>query len=423
MKIRAIIVAFLPLGVAWASNVLELDSTNFEQHVGAGKPPALVEFYAPWCGHCKNLAPIYEQLGDAFAHAKDKVSIVKVDADGNGRDVGQKYGVKGFPTLKWFKGDGSEPEDYSGARELDDLAGFVSKKASVRSSIKPPPPSAVHIADVDNFRALVMDPTKDVLVAFTAPWCGHCKSMKPILEKVAQTFKSEKNCIIVNMDADAQQNKDIAKEYSVTSYPTLKFFPRSDSTYASTPLATDKVAQEVYTKYMKHPIEYDQARTEEAFVKYLNDHCGTNRAVGGGLNDVAGRLGETWDSWAAEIMGFAGSVQADAKERMVEVANLMKAGVAEVKKDEEWAAKWYARVAEKVAHTPEWIEKESKRLTSILNKKTLAPEKLEELKMKVNILAAFIEKKGEQYTEEAKAKVEEAKAKVAEKAGEIRDEL
>lgn len=186
--------------------------------------------------------------------------------------------------------------------------------------------------------------------------------MKPILETVAQNFKSEGNCIIVNFDADAQQNKDIAKEYSVTSYPTVKFFPRSDSPYASTPLATDKVSQEVYTKYMKHPIPYDQARTEEAFVMFLNQHCGTNRAVGGGLNDIAGRLGETWDSWATEIMSFAGSAQQDAKERIIEVANLMKAGVAEVKKDEEWAAKWYARVAEKVANgSHEWIEKESKR--------------------------------------------------------------
>lgn len=52
-------------------------------------------------------------------------------------------------------------------------------------------------------------------------------------------------------------------------------------------------------------------------------------------------------------------------------------------------------------------------LNSILNKKTLAPEKLEELKKKVNILAAFFEKKGEQVTEETKAKVEQAKAKIA----------
>ena len=46
----------------------------------------------------QNLAPIYEQLADAFSHAKDKVIIAKVDADGVGRPLGNKYDVKGFPS-------------------------------------------------------------------------------------------------------------------------------------------------------------------------------------------------------------------------------------------------------------------------------------------------------------------------------------
>ena len=46
----------------------------------------------------QNLAPIYEQLGDAFSHAKDKIVVAKVDADGAGKPLGQKYGVTGFPS-------------------------------------------------------------------------------------------------------------------------------------------------------------------------------------------------------------------------------------------------------------------------------------------------------------------------------------
>ncbi len=46
----------------------------------------------------QNLAPIYEQLGDAFSHAKDKVVVAKVDGDGAGKPLGQKYGVSGFPS-------------------------------------------------------------------------------------------------------------------------------------------------------------------------------------------------------------------------------------------------------------------------------------------------------------------------------------
>ena len=57
--------------------------------------------FAPWCGHCKNLAPKYEELADAFVHAKDKVVIAKVDADGVGKPLGQKYGVTGFPSASF----------------------------------------------------------------------------------------------------------------------------------------------------------------------------------------------------------------------------------------------------------------------------------------------------------------------------------
>lgn len=47
----------------------------------------------------QNLAPVYEQLGDAYAHAKDRVTIAKVDADGEGKPLGQKYGVTGYPSM------------------------------------------------------------------------------------------------------------------------------------------------------------------------------------------------------------------------------------------------------------------------------------------------------------------------------------
>ena len=53
-----------------------------------------------WCGHCKNLAPEWEKLGSTFKKS-DGVLIAKVDADAH-RDVGTKFGVQGFPTIKWF---------------------------------------------------------------------------------------------------------------------------------------------------------------------------------------------------------------------------------------------------------------------------------------------------------------------------------
>ncbi|KAG1905485.1 protein disulfide isomerase [Suillus fuscotomentosus] len=350
-----------------ASNVVELTPDNFDSAIGKGKP-GLVEFFAPWCGHCKNLAPIYEQLGDAFAHAKSKVIVAKVDADGAGKPLGQKYGVTGYPTLKWFDEQGNI-EPYEGGRDLDALASFITAKSGVKSSIKPPPPPETLILDVHSFDDVALDETKDVLVTFTAPWCGHCKNLKPIYEQVAIDFKPEGNCVVANFDADAQPNKEIAGRYGVSSYPTIKFFPRGGNEVEA----------------------YEGPRTEQAFVAFLNERCGTHRAVGGGLNDEAGRIAEL-DALAQKFLAAAG----DARDYIHKEALTLSESLGET-------AKYYIRVMEKVVNDQEsYIEKESKRLASILTKRTMSPAKLDEIKTKANILSAFVAKK----LEEAQEKVE-----------------
>lgn len=343
------------LAAVTASNVLELGPDNFDAVIGKGKP-GLVEFFAPWCGHCKNLAPTYEQLADAFSHAKDKVVIAKVDADGAGRPLGQKYEVSGYPTLKWFDEKGNT-EAYEGGRDLDALATFVSKKSGVKSNIKPPPPPATLILDAHTFDDVALDETKDVLVTFTAPWCGHCKTLKPIYEQVAKDFKPESNCIVANIDADAALNKELAGRYGVASYPTIKFFPRGG----------------------KEVEDYEGARTEEAFVNFLNEKCGTNRAVGGGLNDQAGRLAEL-DAIAQKFLTAVGTARDVAYKEGIALSEGLGS-----------AAQYYVRVMERIVKDSEtYIDKESKRLASILNKRMLASAKLDEIKIKLNILKAFV---------------------------------
>ena len=59
----------------------------------------------------------------------------------------------------------------------------ITAKSGVKSSIKPPPPPVTLVLDVNTFDEVALDETKDVLVTFTAPWCGHCKSLKPIYEQ------------------------------------------------------------------------------------------------------------------------------------------------------------------------------------------------------------------------------------------------
>jgi protein disulfide isomerase family A protein 3 len=99
---------------------------NFDELVTNNKKDVLVEFYAPWCGHCKKLTPIFEELGEAMRD--EDVEIVKMDATAN--DVPPSFSVSGFPTLFWIPSSTKKSENYNGGRELPDFIKFLSEKAT-----------------------------------------------------------------------------------------------------------------------------------------------------------------------------------------------------------------------------------------------------------------------------------------------------
>jgi len=162
--------ALAVVGGSAASAVLDLVPSNFDDVVLKSGKPALVEFFAPWCGHCKTLAPVYEELAAKFEYAKDKVTIAKVDADAE-KDLGRRFGVQGFPTLKWFDGKSATPEDYKSGRDLESLSKFISDKIGVKPKEKKATPSPVEMLNDKTFKEQIGG-DKDALVAFTAPWCG-----------------------------------------------------------------------------------------------------------------------------------------------------------------------------------------------------------------------------------------------------------
>jgi len=101
---------------------------NFDQIVLDPSKDVLLEFYAPWCGHCKQLAPIYEQLGSELA-SNPSIVIAKIDATSN--DVSPKLGIRGFPTIKLFPANNKQaPIDYEGDRTMDDLKRFIQENGS-----------------------------------------------------------------------------------------------------------------------------------------------------------------------------------------------------------------------------------------------------------------------------------------------------
>ena len=92
-----------------------LTKDNFDQAI-KDNDHILVEFYAPWCGHCKKLTPEYALAAKTLKEEGSKIKLGKVDATIE-RDLGDKFGVKGYPTLKFFtKG---EPAKYDGTRKAE----------------------------------------------------------------------------------------------------------------------------------------------------------------------------------------------------------------------------------------------------------------------------------------------------------------
>ena len=82
-----------------SDNVKEITSANFNQEVLESDIPVLIDFWAEWCGPCKQLGPLVEEASEEF---KDKITVCKIDVDMN-RETAAEYGIRSIPTLMIFE--------------------------------------------------------------------------------------------------------------------------------------------------------------------------------------------------------------------------------------------------------------------------------------------------------------------------------
>jgi len=106
----------------WDKNPVKvLVSNNFDEVVFDKTKDVLVEFYAPWCGHCKQLVPIYDQLGEKY---KDNANVLIAKMDSTGNEL-EHTKINSFPTIKLFKKDTNEIVEYNGERTFEGLVKFL----------------------------------------------------------------------------------------------------------------------------------------------------------------------------------------------------------------------------------------------------------------------------------------------------------
>jgi len=228
--------------------VILLNGDNFEKEVVKSKDIWLILFYAPWCGHCQAFSPEYEKAAKAL---KGIFKIGAVDADKE-KALGGKYGIQGFPTVKFFGIHKDKPVDYNSARKAESVIDFMFEKARAitnarlgmkknsstnnnagsqqhqqqqqqqqkQKASEPGNEKDVIVLTDDNFDSTVFNDESMWLIAFYAPWCGHCKKLLP--EWTAAATQLRGTVKIAKVDATVHQK--LAQRYQIQGYPTIKIF-------------------------------------------------------------------------------------------------------------------------------------------------------------------------------------------------------
>ncbi|KAF3552235.1 hypothetical protein DY000_02002603 [Brassica cretica] len=246
---------------------------------------------------------------------------------------------------------------YEGARNAEALAEYVNKEGGTNVKLAAAPQNVV-VLTPDNFDEIVLDQNKDVLVEFYAPWCGHCKSLAPVYEKVATVFKQEEGVVIANLDADA--HKSLGEKYGVSGFPTLKFFPKDN-----------KAGQ-----------DYEGGRDLDEFVGFINEKVGTSRDSQGQLTSKAGIV-ESLDALVKELV-------AASEEEKKTILSRIEAEASNLKGSTTRYGKLYSKLAKSyIEKGSGYATKEVERLGRVLGK-SISPVKADELTLKRNILSTFV---------------------------------
>lgn len=226
--------------------VKPLSDRSFDGVVMDTTKDVLVKFYAPWCGHCKAIAPAYEELAVHMQKEyPDDLVIAEMDTTKFSK-TGKKFQVQGFPTLKWFPKGNKAGEEYNGGRDFESLKQWIlnARKpskgdAKADSEVKTGEEEATKEAGDDqddgvielsnsNFDSLVLEAQTDVFVRFCSPYVGACLALDSEWESLANAVETEFGSQVMIADLDVVAHKATGNRFSVTSTPALLYFSQRD---------------------------------------------------------------------------------------------------------------------------------------------------------------------------------------------------
>lgn len=223
-----------------SDDVVTLTPANFQREVLQSDSLWLVEFYAPWCGHCQRLTPDWKKAATAL---KGIVKVGAVDCDQH-KEIGGQYEIRGFPTIKIFGANKNKPEDYQGGRTSEAIVdgalnalrslvkgrlsgrggGYDSGKQQKSTGGKK---EVIELTD-DNFDRQVLNSDDVWLVEFYAPWCGHCKNLEPEWAAAASEVAEQTKGKVKLGAVDATVHQGLSSRYGIRGFPTIKIFQKGE---------------------------------------------------------------------------------------------------------------------------------------------------------------------------------------------------
>ncbi|ODO04871.1 protein disulfide-isomerase domain [Cryptococcus amylolentus CBS 6273] len=217
----------------------QLTDENFKSETSNGV--WLVEHFSPKCGHCRAFAPTWTQLAKDYQHLERLTGfhMTQVNCLAQGAsDLCNANGIKFYPQIILYV-DGKPSPHYSGDRSYEDLSKYIDEHSNNYSEqllLQSSTEQGTSLVGRANEEGLVKDVNPAelemlkqegaVLTEYFAPWCGHCKKLRPIYEQLAATMKGKVNIAAVNCD----DHHSFCSSSGVKGYPTIRMLHHGTST-------------------------------------------------------------------------------------------------------------------------------------------------------------------------------------------------
>lgn len=346
-------------------HVMELTPLNFDSFIAANRA-VFVEFYAPWCKFCANFAPDFAELGQLTAMSgTDRVAIAKIDGSKH-KDISQKYGVTGYPTLLLFRGVANHTSYESGERTVRALIRHLNAETGSNITLVRPPSVAQELYG-SAFDRVIGDANKSALILFYSPSCPFCVKIFPYFDRVAESLRGERGLVVGRLDTRDPSHAIYRARYNIKYEPAVFWFPKG-------------VPKE---GKLYDPVT-DTRTVDAELIAWVNQLAGTHRQLGG-LREGAGR-DAVLDDLAEQ---FAERASTDVARRIAARVEELEGSTAPEHQFVKQHARVYATTVEKMQSVgvdyPKW---EIARVERVLRGQ-LTPEKRDALRVKLNILERF----------------------------------